>query len=205
MNITRDQLSKILHKTSSQRTEELFIIFEDLFSKYEINTINRIAGFFAQCGHESADFNVLTENLHYSALRLTQVFPRIFPNIAAAQPYDNNPEKIANKIYSSRMGNGTEESGDGYRYRGRGAIQLTGHNNYETFAKSINLSITATVAYCETLRGAIESALWFWKINNINKICDNDDIVTMTARINGGQNGIQDRTLRYTDNKRILT
>jgi len=202
MNVTSEQLKAILK--NNKNPLELAVVFNVVFPKYEINTVNRIAGFIAQCGHESRDFTILAENLHYSPERLRQVFPRMFASVDAAIPY-NTPEKIGNKLYANRMGNGSEESGDGYRFRGRGAIQLTGRNNYEAFAKAIGKPILEAVAYCETLEGAIESACWFWKNNSLNQIADEDNIVKMTQRINGGQIGIDDRTIRYNNAKKVLS
>jgi putative chitinase len=174
------------------------------FEKYEINTANRAAGFLAQCGHESNGFTVLKENLNYSADGLNKIFKKYFPTVAAATPYARNPEKIANKVYANRMGNGPESSGDGYKFRGRGAIQLTGCDNYTQFAKSVGMTVDEAVADLETLDGAIESACWFWKKNGLNAICDKDDIVTMTKRINGGTIGLEDRKKHYEHAKHLL-
>jgi|688.fasta_scaffold659398_1 putative chitinase len=174
------------------------------FEKYEITTVNRAAGFLAQCGHESAGFTVLKENLNYSADGLNKIFKKYFPTVADATPYARNPEKIANKVYANRMGNGPESSGDGYKFRGRGAIQLTGHDNYTQFAKSVGLTVDEAVADLETLDGAIESACWFWKKNGLNAICDADDIVKMTKRINGGTIGLEDRKKHYEHAKHLL-
>lgn len=178
----------------------LFPIFEDIFPKYDINTVERVAGFLAQCGHESADFTVLKENLNYSADGLHRVFPKRFPTLESAQPYNRNPEKIANKIYSDRMGNGPEASGEGYKFRGRGAIQLTGKDNYSKFAAAVGKSLDEAVVYTETLSGAIESACWFWKTHNLNTYCDNNDIVGMTKVINGGTIGLEDRKHHFENN-----
>jgi putative chitinase len=178
----------------------LFPIFEDIFPKYDITTVERVAGFLAQCGHESADFTVLKENLNYSADGLHRVFPKRFPTLESAQPYNRNPEKIANKIYCDRMGNGPEASGDGYKYRGRGAIQLTGKDNYSKFAAAVGKSLDEAVVYTETLSGAIESACWFWKTHNLNTYCDNNDIVGMTKVINGGTIGLEDRKHHFENN-----
>ena len=183
---------------------DLAEVLSEQFEKYEINTVNRAAGFLAQCGHESNGFTVLKENLNYSAEGLNKIFKKYFPTVADATPYARNPEKIANKVYANRMGNGPESSGDGYKFRGRGAIQLTGHDNYTQFAKSVGLTVDEAVADLETLDGAIESACWFWKKNGLNAICDKDDIVTMTKRINGGTIGLDDRKKHYEHAKHLL-
>jgi putative chitinase len=184
--------------------EDLAEVLTEQFEKYEINTVNRAAGFLAQCGHESAGFTILKENLNYSAEGLNKIFKKYFPTLASAQPYHRQPEKIANKVYGGRMGNGPESSGDGYKFCGRGAIQLTGRDNYTKFAKSVGLSLEEAVADLETLDGAIESACWFWKTNGLNAICDKDDIVLMTKRINGGTIGLEDRKKHYAEAKHLL-
>lgn len=199
MELTQEQLKKIAPKLQITLNE-----LNELFKKYEINTPNRIAGFFAQCGHESIDFTARSENLNYSLNGLCRVFKKYFPDENSAKPYARNPERIANKVYANRMENGNEASGDGYRYRGRGYIQLTGKANYKAFAKAIGKDLEDAVAYCETDRGALESALYFWGRENINQLCGKDDIVAMTKRINGGVNGLDDRKERYENIKKAL-
>jgi putative chitinase len=188
------------HKDPSGLTAALNVVLP----KYQINTPQRIAGFLAQCGHESAGFSVLAENLNYSADGLCKVFPKRFATVAAAQPYHRQPEKIANKIYCDRMGNGNEASGDGYKFRGRGAIQLTGKDNYTKFAKSIGKTLDETVVYCECLEGAICSAAWFWDTNKLNVTADASDIVAMTKKINGGTIGLDDRKKHYQEALHVL-
>jgi putative chitinase len=197
-DFTQEKLAKCLSR--NKNTAELFEVFNEVLPRYEITTIERVAAFLAQCGHESADFTVLKENLNYSAEGLSKVFPKRFPTVAAAQPYNRNPEKIANKIYSDRMGNGPEASGEGFKFRGRGAIQLTGKENYTKFANSINQSLDEAVAYTETLAGAIESACWFWSTNKLNALADATDIVALTKRINGGTIGLEDRKHHFENN-----
>jgi len=197
-DFTQEKLAKCLSR--NKNTAELFEVFSDVLPRYEITTIERVAAFLAQCGHESADFTVLKENLNYSAEGLSKVFPKRFPTVAAAQPYNRNPEKIANKIYADRMGNGPEASGEGYKFRGRGAIQLTGKENYTKFANSVDKSLDEAVAYTETLAGAIESACWFWSTNKLNALADATDIVALTKRINGGTIGLEDRKHHFENN-----
>jgi len=197
-DFTQEKLAKCLSR--NKNTAQLFEVFNEVLPRYEITTIERVAAFLAQCGHESADFTVLKENLNYSAEGLSKVFPKRFPTVAAAQPYNRNPEKIANKIYSDRMGNGPEASGEGFKFRGRGAIQLTGKENYTKFANSINQSLDEAVAYTETLAGAIESACWFWSTNKLNALADATDIVALTKRINGGTIGLEDRKHHFENN-----
>jgi putative chitinase len=197
-DFTQEKLAKCLSR--NKNTAELFEVFNQVLPQYEITTVERVAAFLAQCGHESADFTVLKENLNYSAEGLAKVFPKRFPTVAAAQPYNRNPEKIANKIYSDRMGNGPEASGEGFKFRGRGAIQLTGKENYTKFANSIGKSLDEAVAYTETLAGAIESACWFWNTNHLNALADATDIVGLTKRINGGTIGLEDRKHHFENN-----
>ena len=163
----------------------------------------RIAGFLAQAGHESVEFTVAKENLNYSADGLLAVFPKYFDKQTAVQ-YGRKPEKIANHVYANRMGNGPESSGDGWRFRGRGFIQVTGKNNYEILADFLDKDIDETIDYCETLDGAMESACWFWKMRNVNEYCDNDDIEGMTRAVNGGLKGLDDRTEKYEMAKQVI-
>lgn len=202
MQITADVIKKMFPKY--KYPDDLADALTEQFEKYEINTVNRAAGFLAQCGHESAGFTILKENLNYSAEGLNKIFKKYFPTLDSAKPYARNPEKIANKVYANRMLNGNEASGDGYKFRGRGAIQLTGRENYTKFAKSVGLTLDEAVADLETLDGAIESACWFWKTNGLNAICDADDIVKMTKRINGGTIGLDDRKKHYAEAKHLL-
>ena len=203
MKLTVEQLQKCL--PNNKNVPALFEALSEVLPKYDITSVNRIAAFLAQCGHESADFTVLHENLNYGAKGLRGVFPKYFATDEAATQYERKPEKIANKIYGGRMGNGPESSGDGYKYRGRGAIQLTGHDNYKAFADSIHKSIDEAVAYCETLNGAIESACWFWTKNKLNDIADKGDLLNLTKRINGGTIGLEERTSHYNRNLSILS
>jgi len=202
MQITAEQLHQLFPQ--NKYLNDLAEVLSEQFDKYEINTPNRAAGFLAQCGHESNGFTVLKENLNYKAEALNKIFHKYFPTVESANDYAHNPEKIANKIYANRMGNGDEASGDGYKFRGRGAIQLTGRDNYTKFGASIGLDPEACVADMETLDGGIESAMWFWRTNGLNAICDADDIVKMTKRVNGGVIGLAERTQIYNKAKAIL-
>ena len=193
---TKDQIAKCAPR--NKNAAELFEALSQVLPKYDINTPERVAAFMAQCGHESVDFSVLKENLNYSAKGLHGTWPKRFPSEAAAQPYERNPEKIANKVYSDRMGNGPEASGEGWKFRGRGAIQLTGKDNYTRFAKDIGKSVDEAVTYVETLAGAIESACWFWKNNNLNALADARDMKAATKKINGGDLGLKERTDHFT-------
>lgn len=200
--ITLEQIKKIC--PNNKQPEALLGVLNKVLPEYEINTKKRVCAFLAQCGHESAQFTALKENLNYSAAGLCSVWPKRFTSAAMAAPYNRNPEKIANKVYCDRMGNGSETSGDGFKFRGRGCIQTTGKCNYEALAKAIGKSLDATVAYCETLEGAIESGAFFWKVNKLNQYCDSGDFVTLTKRINGGTVGLADRQKHLDEALKII-
>jgi putative chitinase len=200
--ITVEQLQVILPHNTNIHT--LCAALNEILPKYEINTKNRIAGFLGQCAVESVEFTVFEENLNYSAQSLMKVWPRQFPNIDIANQYARQPQKIANRAYANRYGNGDEASGDGWLYRGRGAIQTTFHDNYKVFAVFIGLSLDQTVAYCETLAGAIESACFYWKMHKINDDCDADNIENMTHKINAAELGLSNRKMYYEKAKSVL-
>jgi putative chitinase len=166
---------------------------EQLLPDYEINTPLRVAHFVAQCAHESGNFVFVRENLNYKAASLQKIFGKYFPTGELAQQYANRPEMIANRIYASRMGNGDESTGDGWRYHGRGLIQLTGKDNYTFFAGSLDISVEDAAAYMETFEGAAQSACWFWEQNNLNRFADANDVRGLTRTINGGYIGLEDR------------
>lgn len=169
-----------------------------------ITTPNRIAAFLGQVAVESAGFTVLTENLSYSAERLTAVWPNRFPNVLAAQPYARNPERLANRTYASRLGNGNEASGDGWTFRGAGLIQLTGRENQEAFAKACG--ITGDVGgYLRTLKGAAQSACWFWSTRGLNTLADGWQITAISKKVNGGTTGLSDRINLSTKAKAALS
>jgi len=200
--LTRDQLAKLL--PGNQYVDEWYDALSQLLPDYDINTPNRIAAFIAQCSHESAGFKFLKENLNYRAESLMRVWPRHFPNIEIARQYAHKQEKIANRAYGNRMGNGPEASGDGWSFCGRGLIQLTGRNNYEAFAESIETPVEEIPEYLATFEGAAQSACWFWETNNLNKWADTGDIVTLTKKINGGTIGLEDRIKHYKHALEVL-
>lgn len=200
--ITTEQIQQILPHNNSPHT--LCATLNGLLPKYEINTKNRIAGFLAQCAVESVEFTVFQENLNYGPQSLIKTWPKLFPNTDVANQYAHQPEKIANRAYANRYGNGNEASGDGWKYRGRGAIQTTFHDNYNVFAVFIGLSLDQTVAYCETPTGAIESACFYWKMCKINDDCDADNIESMTHKINPAYLGLPQRKIYYEKAKSIL-
>ena len=199
--LTREQLKQMV---KNPYIDHWYDALEQLLDDYEINTPQRVAAFIAQCAHESGNFVFIKENLNYKAASLRKVFPKYFPTDALAAQYANKPEKIANRVYANRMGNGPEESGDGFRYCGRGLIQLTGQQNYQSFADSIETPLDQIPDFLQTFEGAVQSACWFWENNNLNQYADTDDILTMTKRINGGTIGLEDRKKHYEHAKHVF-
>ena len=190
-----EQLAQAL-KMSPAKAEEWIDAINETFERFDISTPERQACFLGQCAHESAGFTALKENLNYSAEGLTKVWPKRFPSLDAAQPYHRNPEKIANKVYADRMGNGDEASGDGFKYRGRGLIQLTGKDNYEACGEALGADLVGDPDQVSSPQFAALSAGWFWDKNKLNQYADSNDMTTLTKRINGGTHGIDDRIAR---------
>lgn len=179
--------------------DEIFAQLQTVIDDFEINTTLRLTHFISQCAHESTNFTRFSENLNYSTSGLLRVFSKYF-NEDLANEYQRQPEKIANKVYGNRLGNGDEESGDGWKYRGRGAIQLTGYNNYQALSDDLNYDFVNDPDSVATDYSLI-SAAWFFKKNNLLTICDlGSDVQTitrLTKRINGGVNGLDDRIANF--------
>jgi putative chitinase len=173
-------------------------VLEQLLPDYDINTPLRVAHFIAQTAHESGNYAFIKENLNYRAESLTKTWPRLFPTIEIARQYEKQPQKIANRAYGNRMGNGDEASGDGWRYCGRGLIQLTGRDNYTFFAGSLNITVEEAAEYMETFEGAAQSACFYWEQNNLNRFADANDVKGLTKAINGGYLGLEDR-IKHTE------
>lgn len=172
----------------------------ETMTKYQINTSKRVAAFLAQLGHESGGLSRLVEGLNYSEAGLMKTWPGRFPHPGVAKLYARKPEKIANRVYSSRMGNGDEESGDGWLYRGRGPIQITGKDNYAAFEAATEYPVTAYPdLLCTDRRIGAASAGWFWDVRKLNKLADERDFEGITKRINGGLNGYHERMVLYID------
>ena len=178
-----------------------------VMSKFEINTALRLAHFLAQCGHESGGFRLTKENLNYSAKGLMGIFKKYFPTEVLAKQYERKPEKIANKVYGGRMGNGPEASGEGAKFCGRGYIQLTGKDNYTAFGKSINEDIAANPTWVAE-KYALLSAAWFFNKNKLHTMADGgatDAVVTsITKRVNGGTIGLPDRIKHFKEYYALL-
>jgi putative chitinase len=200
--LTEQQLEEMIGK--NPYVQQWHHAICQILPDYQINTKPRVAAFIAQCAHESAGFKFLKENLNYRAASLRKVFPKYFPDDALAARYAGKQEMIANRVYGNRMGNGDEASGDGWRYCGRGLIQLTGKNNYEAFAESIETPVEEIPEYLATFEGAVQSACWFWETNNLNQWADKGDILTLTKRINGGTIGLDDRIKHYNHALHVL-
>jgi len=196
-----------LDKLKGHIPDAVIAMIPDTAAKFQINTPLRLAHFLAQCGHESGGFRATQENLNYSAKGLMGIFKKYFPTEAIANAYQRNPQKIANKVYANRMANGDEASGDGYKFRGRGYIQLTGKDNYTQFGKAIGENITSNP---DVVSGkyALLSAAWFWSKNGLNKLADGgatDAVVTsITKRVNGGTIGLTDRIKHFKEYYHLL-
>ncbi len=201
-NFTRNQLAQMI--PGNPYVDQWYTALNEILPEYGINTPERVAAFIAQCAHESGGFKFLKENLNYRAESLLKVFPKYFKTLDEARAYEKKPEKIANRIYGNRMGNGPEESGDGFRYCGRGLIQLTGKDNYSWFAASLEIPVEEASEYLETFEGAVQSACWFWETNNLNQWADKKDILTLTKRINGGTIGLDDRIKHFNHALHVL-
>lgn len=184
--------------------EHWFDALCEILPDYDINTVPRVAAFLAQTAHESGGYRAIKENLNYRAESLVKVWPRYFPDMVTAQRYAHNQEAIANRAYANRMGNGDEASGDGWKFCGRGLIQLTGKSNYENYSVATGQTLEEAAEHLTTFEGCVQSAAWFWEANNLNQYADKGDITTMTKRINGGTLGLDDRKKHYDHALKVL-
>ena len=201
-NFTKEKLAQII--PGNPNLDHWYESLCEILPDYDINTVQRVSAFLAQCAHESGGFRAIKENLNYKAESLCKVWPRLFPNIDIARQYAMQPERIANRAYGNRMGNGPEESGDGWKFCGRGLIQLTGKDNYTRYAASTEQTLGEASEHLTTFEGCVQSAAWFWEANNLNQYADSGDILTMTKRINGGTLGLEDRQKHYTHAIHVL-
>jgi putative chitinase len=196
-----------LDKLKGHIPDAVIQMIPDTAAKFQINTPLRLAHFLAQCGHESGGFRVTQENLNYSAKGLAGIFKKYFPTEAAATPYARQPQKIANKVYANRMANGSEASGDGFKFRGRGYIQLTGRDNYTQFGKAIGEDMAANPDAVSS-KYALLSAAWFWSKNGLNKLADvgstDATVTSITKRVNGGTIGLADRIKHFKEYYHLL-
>jgi putative chitinase len=206
-NFTEAHLREILK--GNREVSEWYQAMVVILPKWDITTPNRVAAFLAQTAHESLNFTVLEENLNYSWKGLRKTFSRYFPTDDLAKQFERKPEQIANRVYAdanrSKSGAlGNTQTGDGWRFRGRGIIQLTGRNNYTAFAKAIGKSLDETVEYLKTKPGALESAAWFWSRRNINVPADAGRIDEVSRLVNGGTIGLTERRNHYSQALRVL-
>lgn len=196
-----------LEKLKGHVPDSVIAQIPEVQQKFGVNTPLRLAHFLAQCGHESGGFRLTQENLNYSAKGLMGIFKKYFPTEALANAYARKPEKIANKVYASRMGNGAEASGEGYKFRGRGYIQLTGKQNYTAFDASVPESIVDSPDLVAT-KYPLASAAWFWSKNGLNAIADqgatNEVVTKITKRVNGGTIGLADRIKHFKEYHGLL-
>ena len=196
-----------LEKLKGHIPDSVIAQIPSIETKFEINTPLRLAHFLAQCGHESGGFKVLRENLNYGAKGLRSIFGKYFPTDALALAYERKPEKIANKVYANRMLNGDEASGDGYKFCGRGYIQLTGKENYTNFGKAIGVDLTATPDLVAT-QYPLLSAAWFFHKNGLHKLADagatEAAVTSVTKRVNGGVIGLADRIKHFNEYYNLL-
>lgn len=196
-DFTAEKLEKII-PNAAYGVDTWFNELNEMLPVFEITSVGRVAAFVAQTAHESGGYRALVENLNYAGDKLSGIWPKHFKDVDVSQ-YHRNPQAIANRAYRSRMGNGDEASGDGWKYRGRGLIQLTGKDNYTRFGEYAEISAEDAAEYLETPRGAVHSACWFWYANDLNTYADAGDFVGMTKRINGGTIGLDDRIKHYNE------
>ena len=203
--LTLEQLKAILKTDDDEKAQRYLAGLNECFNQYQINTALRVAHFMAQVCHESGNFKFTSENLNYSAKALRGVFGKYFPTDEMAEEYAREPEKIASRVYADRMGNGDEQSGEGWTYRGRGLIQLTGKDNYQNYSNSCGVDVVAEpdkVADDPTL--CVGAAAWYWDSRKLNQYADEDDVKTVTKRINGGYHGLDDREEKLANAKNVL-
>ena len=196
-----------LTKIKSKIPDIVFPHLQKAFDKFQINTPLRVSHFLAQVMHESGNFKFLSENLNYSSDGLKKIFGKYFPD-TSSESYARKPEKIASRVYASRMGNGDEASKDGFKFKGRGYIQLTGKNNYTAFGKSLNEDIVANPDKLATPEYGMLSAAWFWNTNGLNEIADKGSskeiIIKVTKKVNGGTIGLEDRINHFEELYKLL-
>jgi putative chitinase len=189
-----------LEKLSKKIPKEVLDQIPEVMEKFQINTPLRLAHFLAQCAHESGNFKATKENLNYGAAGLLSIFKKYFSTEALAKSYERQPEKIANRVYASRMGNGDEKSGEGFAFRGRGYIQLTGKDNYKAFDAIVPEDILANPDLVAT-KYPLLSAAWFWNKTSLNALADKGatdaDVTAITKRVNGGTHGLPDRITKF--------
>ena len=197
--VTAEQLTRL------KINPDLAPVFNETFAKWGIDTPVKQAAFIGQCGHECANFTKLEEGLSYAADRLVKVWPKRFPTLESAIPYGRNPKALANKVYANRMGNRDEASGDGYRFRGSGWLQLTGHDNFYHAGKACGVDFVMNPDLVRTPQYAAMTAGWFWATHKCNEVAESKDWRKLTKIINGGDLGLDDRIFHTQHALAVLT
>ena len=197
--VTAEQLTRL------KINPDLAPVFNETFAKWGIDTPTKQAAFIGQCGHECANFTKLEEGLSYAADRLVKVWPKRFPTLESAIPYGRNPKALANKVYANRMGNRDEASGDGYRFRGSGWLQLTGHDNFYHAGKACGVDFVMNPDLVRTPQYAAMTAGWFWATHKCNEVAESKDWRKLTKIINGGDLGLDDRIFHTQHALAVLT
>jgi putative chitinase len=195
--ITIEQLQACFPHTKADRIAYFHEGIDQTFQVFDINTPQRAAAFLAQTGHESGGLNLTEENLHYKAETLSRLWPRLFPEDVAEEYAAKGPQAIGSRAYGGRMGNGPEETGDGFRYRGRGLIQLTGKDNYAACGDALGMDLVSDPDQVSQNPVAVLSAGWFWDTHHLNSYADQGDMLTITKKINGGTIGLEERVALY--------
>lgn len=202
--ITDDSLKQIMPKLPDAKRAAFMSPLQSAMSEFEVNTPKREAAFLAQIAHESGELATFVENLNYGAKGLMATWPKRFPDPDTAQRYERNPEKIANYVYANRIGNGDEASGDGWRFRGRGPIQITGRENYDKYGSQLGVDLVHDSEKVLLPEVGFRVAGLYWKENGLNELADREMFETITKRINGGLKGLEDRLKYYTEAKKVL-
>lgn len=206
MELKKEMLMKAAPLTNKDRLDDFIKTFNEWNNRFGINTPLRVAHFLATVWHESGALRFVEENLNYSESGLRKVFPRYFPTAALAARYARRPQAIANRVYANRMGNGNEASGDGWRFKGRGLIQITGRANYLAYQQSgfCNGDLMSHTEWLTRSPGMTKSAMWFWYANGCNALADSDDATAVCRRVNGGLNGLQERKVYLNRFKAVI-
>lgn len=202
--VSQAQLRELYPRATPQLLTEMASQIGGLFQQFGITTPLRTQFFLAQVGHESGGGTVKDENMNYRAARIREVWPTRFPTVSSAEPFAHQPEKLANRVYSNRMGNGPPESGDGFRYRGRGLIQITGREGYDNVGRRAGLDLLSSPELAFEPKHALLIACAFWKWKDLNAVCDTGNFVSVTRRINGGTVGLEDRKAWLDKVRRVL-
>ncbi len=202
--VTDDSLKQIMPKLPEARRAALLPALQTALNEFAVNTPKREAAFLAQIAHESGELTIFAENLNYSAKGLMATWPKRFPDLATAQKYERNPEKLANYVYANRIGNGDEASGDGWRFRGRGPIQITGRENYQKYGSRLNVDLINHPDQAATPEVGFRIAGLYWRENGLNELADGEMFETITKRINGGLKGLEDRVKYFARAKQVL-